>query len=86
MEWSTLGFPVRSTLTHCYSPEGGPMDKALLTNPHIPSLIYSYDLGVLHLNGTHLRWQSSASLAPQRVTDPHSPLLVWSTDKGSLGG
>ena len=47
---------------------------------------YGHSLDVLHLNGTHSRQQSSASLAPQRVTDPHSPLLGWSAGKGCLGG
>ena len=38
MEWSTLGFPVRNTPVHCYSLEGGPMEKASPTNMHNPSL------------------------------------------------
>ena len=43
-EWSTLGCPTRNTPTHCYSPEGGPVDKAPPTNPHIPSLILPLNL------------------------------------------
>ena len=39
MEWSTLGCPTGNTPTHCYSPEGGPADKASPANLHIPSLI-----------------------------------------------
>ena len=39
MEWSTLGCPTGNTPAHCYSPEGGPMNKASPTNLHIPSLI-----------------------------------------------
>ena len=38
MDWSTLGCPAGTTPTHCYSLEGGPVDKALPANPHIPSL------------------------------------------------
>ena len=48
--------------------------------------MYGHSLDVLHLNGTHLRWQSNVPLALQRVVDPHSPLWVWSTDRGHLGG
>ena len=39
MGWSTLGCPTGNTPTYHYSPEGGPVDKALPTNLHIPSLI-----------------------------------------------
>ena len=45
-----------------------------------------HGLGVLHLDGTHLRWQFSVSLALQRVTNPHSPLLGWSIGIGYLRG
>ena len=48
--------------------------------------MYSHNLDVPHLNDTHLKWQSGAPLAPQRVIDPHSPLGAWSTDIGHLGG
>ena len=44
-----------------------------------------YGLDVLHLNDTHLNWQSNGPLALQRVVDPHSPLWAWSTDRGHLG-
>ena len=43
-EWSTLGCPTRNTPTHCYSPEGGPEDKASPTNLHILSLFLLLDL------------------------------------------
>ena len=39
MEWSTLGCPIGNTPACCYSPEGGPVDKASPANLHIPSLI-----------------------------------------------
>ena len=42
--------------------------------------MYGYGLDVLHLDDTHLKQQSGASLAPQSVKDPHSPLLAWSIE------
>ena len=40
---STLGFPIGNTPTHCYSPGGGPGEKASPTNLHIPSPILPQD-------------------------------------------
>ena len=40
MEWSTLGCLVWNTPTYCYSPGGGPVDKASPANLHIPSPIF----------------------------------------------
>ena len=48
--------------------------------------MYGHGLDVPHLDDTHLKWQSSAPLAPQRVIDAHSPLWAWSVDRGHLGG
>ena len=44
MEWSTLGGPIGSTPTYCYSPEGGPVDKVSPANPHNLSLILPLNL------------------------------------------
>ena len=48
-------------------------------------IVYGHGLDVLHLDSTHVRWQSDVPLALQRVVDPHSPLWAWSADKGHLG-
>ena len=44
MEWSTLGCPTRNTPTCCYSPKGGPADKASPTSLHILLLILLLNL------------------------------------------
>ena len=43
MEWSTPGCPIGNTTTHCYSPGGGPDDKAPPVNLPTPSPIPPQD-------------------------------------------